>query len=85
LETKNVFFGTASRFNKARAFGFILSDSPIDRIADKEIYFHRTDMPRGVEELTPGQRVEFRTIRPHIVGKPPQAKIIRIVEVSEAA
>lgn len=81
-----MYFGTISRFNTSRAYGFILSNSPLDGIADREIYFHRSGMPKGIASLEQGQRVEFVTVPPHVVGKPPQAKILRIIEtVSEAA
>jgi hypothetical protein len=42
-------------------------------------------VPKGIEHLVPGSKVEFVTIPPHIVGKPMQAKIIRIVAEAEAA
>ena len=77
--------GTCNRWDRHRAFGFIAADTDIDGIADREIYVHRSGLPKGVGSLEPGQRVEFVTVPPHIAGKPVQARIICIIETSEAA
>jgi cold shock CspA family protein len=87
LETKNVFLGTVSRWNKARAFGFIASDGPCGDLANKdEIFCHRTALPEGVSSLEPGWRVEFTLAPAHLAGKPRQARVTRVIsQVEEAA
>jgi cold shock CspA family protein len=82
-ETK-LHLGTVARWNVQRAYGFVLSDAPVDGIPDKEVYCHRTGLPDGVSSLERGTRVEFRLVPPHLAGKPSQAKITKIVEAEEA-
>ena len=83
-----MFLGLVARWDARRRYGFILSDARIDGIAeDREIYCHRSGLPKGVTALVQGQRCEFQIIPAHVPGKQAQAKIIRIVpdEMAEAA
>jgi cold shock CspA family protein len=48
----SMFLGTVARWNQHRAFGFILSDARLDGIGeDKEVYCHKSKLPRGVGYL----------------------------------
>lgn len=76
---------TCSRWHTGRGFGFLLADSDVPNCRDREIFCHASDLPRGVAELIPGQRVEFLTVEAKLPGKQPQAKIVRIVAEAEAA
>jgi cold shock CspA family protein len=79
-------YGTVSRWNNLRAYGFIQADSHVDGIsADKEVFVHIKSLPRGVEALIPGTRVEWHPKPPRAAGKPVEAKIIRVLDMAEAA
>jgi cold shock CspA family protein len=86
-ELPPMFLATVSRWNRVRQYGFLLSDSHLDGIAeDREVYIHRSKLPRGCGSLQPGSRVEFTLVPSHLAGKQPQAKDIRIIEsIAEAA
>jgi cold shock CspA family protein len=63
-----------------------LSDVRLDGIGeDREVFCHRSNLPKGVDCLEQGARCEFELVPPHKPGKPVQAKIIRVVKASEAA
>jgi len=73
--------GTVARWADFGSFGFITSDAPLDGIGEaKDIYCHRSKLPKGVTALEPGQRVEFELIPAHVEGKPVQAKVLRVIE-----
>lgn len=76
---------TVSRWHTHRAFGFLLADADVPGCQDREIFCHATNLPRGVAELTPGQRVEFVTVESRPAGKQPQARVARILDLAEAA
>jgi cold shock CspA family protein len=85
LETKNVHYGTVSRWHVERGFGFVLSDGPLDGIPDKEVFCHRTSLPKGYTSLEPRARVEFTLHPAHLADKPPQARVTRVLDAAGAA
>jgi cold shock CspA family protein len=85
-DNRPMFLGTVSRWDRHRRFGFIAADSALDGIdPDKEIYTHRSRLPAGVGHLEQGARVEFLLEEPHVKGRPMQARVLRVLEVLEAA
>jgi cold shock CspA family protein len=79
-------YATVSRWNNLRAYGFIQADSHVDGIsADKEVFVHIKSLPRGVEALIPGTRVEWVPKPPRAASKPVEARIIRVRAEAEAA
>ena len=78
--------GTVCRWNRARGYGFLLADAQLDGIGDdREVYAHKSKLPKGVTHLERRQRVEFSLTPSHVAGKPPQAKVIRVIEQAKAA
>ena len=83
---KKVHYATCSRWDRHRAFGFITADVHLDGIGeDREVFCHRSSLPQGLDCLEPGQRVEFELVPSRAAGRPPQAKILRIVTEARAA
>jgi hypothetical protein len=54
METKNVFLGTACRWNRLRSYGFVLADADIRGAADREFFLHKTGLPPGMKFIEPG-------------------------------
>jgi cold shock CspA family protein len=79
------YVGTCYSWNSTRAFGFITSDVPIEGITDPQIFVHKNNLPKGVLALEHGVKVEFKPIPPRMVGRQPEARIIRILSEAEAA
>jgi cold shock CspA family protein len=77
--------GSVCRWNSQRAYGFILADTDIPGASDREIFVHRSSLPKGVRDIELGQRVEFVTKPSHIAGKQPQAKVVRIIDTEAMA
>ena len=74
-------FGTVNSWNRKSGYGFLLADGPLDGIGDdREVYAHKSKLPKGVLRLERRQRVEFSLIPSHIPDKPPQAKVVRVIE-----
>jgi cold shock CspA family protein len=86
-ETTTVHLGTCCRWAEYGSFGFVTSDARLDGIGeDRDVYCHRSKLPKGITSLVPGMRVEFQLIPAHVQGRPPQAKVLRIItETAEAA
>jgi cold shock CspA family protein len=74
-----MYYGTCSRWNTQRAYGWITSDGPIDQVLDRELFCHKSGLPKGVTALDAGTRVEFTTRPARAAGKPPEARVIRIL------
>jgi cold shock CspA family protein len=65
---------------------WITSDARLDGIGeDHEIYCHKAKLPQGVAYLESGQRVEFELVPSSVPGKQPMARVVRVIEVAEAA
>jgi hypothetical protein len=80
-----LFYGICSRWNRERGYGWVLSDGPIDGVPDKELFCHKSGLPKGIPFLNAADRVEF-TLRPaRATGKPPEAKIVRIIQTEALA
>jgi cold shock CspA family protein len=48
---------TVARWNHQRGYGFLTADAHLDGIPkDREVFAHKSSLPRGVDYLTPGQR-----------------------------
>jgi cold shock CspA family protein len=85
-QEKKLHFGVCTVWNRMRRFGWISSDGPIETVPpDKELFCHRSSLPKGLGELQRGDRVEFTTKPARQANKPPEAVIVRVIEVSEAA
>jgi cold shock CspA family protein len=85
LETQKMHLGTCNRWNNQRAYGFLTADAPIDNVPDRELFAHAKNLPRGVKFLIPGNRVEFETRPSRKAGMPPEAVVVRVIEVAAEA
>jgi cold shock CspA family protein len=81
-----MFYGTCSRWNRVRGFGWVISDGPVDGVPDRELFCHKSGLPKGTPYLKAADRVEF-VLRPaRAANKPPEARVLKIVEpIAEAA
>jgi cold shock CspA family protein len=77
--------GICEGWDFQRGFGFIVADAPIDGREDRRIFAHKSSLPKGVDCLTPGMRVEFTTQPSRRPGMPDAARITRIIETAKAA
>jgi hypothetical protein len=84
-QESKLFYGVCNRWNKMRSYGWITSDSPIDGVPDKELFCDASSLPKGIRELPKGARVEFVTRPSRTAGKPPEARVLRILDEAEAA
>jgi CspA family cold shock protein len=64
--------GKARFFDAAKGYGFITEDTTAE-----SVFFHATSLPRGIDNITPGTRVEYSVVDGK---KGKQAMTIRIVE-----
>jgi cold shock CspA family protein len=81
---KKLHFGVCTFWNKMRRFGWIASDGPIESVPpDKELFCHRSSLPRGLGELQRGDRVEFTTKPARQANKPVEAVIVRVIEAAK--
>jgi cold shock CspA family protein len=71
---------TVSRWNTKRGFGFLMSDIDIAGCPDRELFCHAKKLPKCMTALTPGQRVEFTPVAAHLPGRPPEARVTRILD-----
>jgi cold shock CspA family protein len=80
-----MFYGICSRWNGQRGYGWITSDAPVTDVPDRELFCHASGLPKGVRALSAGDRVEFTTRKSRAVGKPPEARVIKIIEAAAEA
>jgi cold shock CspA family protein len=81
-----VHFATVDRWDSQRAFGFLTAETDIPGIPpDRRVFCHRSNLPAGVDYLTPGMRVEFTLIPSRSREKPDQARIVRVIDERAAA
>jgi len=60
-------------------------DAHLDGIGeDREVYCHKSKLPRGVGYLVPGQRVEFELIASTTNRKERQARVTKIIDEATA-
>jgi cold shock CspA family protein len=71
--------------NGQRGYGWITSDAPVTDVPDRELFCHASGLPKGVRALSAGDRVEFTTRKSRAVGKPPEARVIKIIEAAAEA
>jgi|SRR5580700_4448673 cold shock CspA family protein len=85
-EKSPMYFGTVSTWHDDRGFGFITSDGPVEGVEYRDVFIHAKKLPRGMKSMERGTRVEFVTVPPRVVGKPVEAKVLRILPaMAEAA
>jgi cold shock CspA family protein len=85
-EKTKMYFGTVSSWHDDRGFGFITSDGPIDGIAYRDVFLHAKKLPKGIQTIARGARVEFVTVPARAPGKPHEARVVRVInELAEAA
>jgi cold shock CspA family protein len=61
-----------------------MADGPVDGIPHEVPFCDASALPKGIGWLQPGERVEFTTRRSRTAGKPPEAKIVRVIETDAA-
>jgi CspA family cold shock protein len=62
--------GIVKWFNRAKAWGFI------ERPGDRDVFVHIRDLPHGIQEMMPGQKVSYVLEDNH---KGPRAKQVELL------